>query len=227
MANPVGITVLTKQGILALTDASQGLITPAPKYFKASSKDYGDIYNGIDIQELEQVWYEGQIANAVPIDDNTVEFILDIPPDRATNYARTFGLYLDNGVLFALSKTFSPYPPLMHLRHRAQLKWSAINKILDFKYIPFYETEQYLSILDLSATLGELIIKHRKEIERLKEAREALFANSREFKERIEELEKDVQTLWNNQLAIFASLALHARLLVKHRQEIERLKGGV
>ncbi len=227
MANPVGKTVLTKQGIYALADASKGLITLAPRYFKASSKDYGDIYNGIDVQELEQVWYEDEIKGAIPVDDNTVEFILDIPPDRATNYTRTFGLYLDNGVLFALSKTPYPYPPLFRQTHRAQLKWSGINKLLDFKYIPFYEVEQSLALLDATATLGNRILKLRQEVENLKQAREVLFENDNEFRRRIEKLEKDVQNLWENQVSIFASLTLHAKLLIEHKKEIERLKGGI
>jgi len=53
-----------------------------------------------------------------------------------------------------------------------------------------------------------------------------LFENNKEFRRRIENLENDVKTLWENQLAIFSALTAYATLLIKHKQDIEKLKGG-
>ena len=225
MPSPVGKSYLTLNGLLALTDATKLGKKIAPKYFKVSSKDY-NLYPGIDLKDLSNVWYQDPIAGVFPVDKNQTEFLIDIPPEKATNFGKTFGLYLEDGTLFLVAKPPYPYPPLMRQRFKIQLVWSNINEALDFKYIPFYETEQDLAILDLSASLGSRIIKLRKDIELLKNAKNVLFENNKEFRRRIENLENDVKTLWENQLAIFSALTAYATLLIKHKQDIEKLKGG-
>jgi len=220
----VGKVILTVQGSYALADAQATGRNIKPKYYKVSNQD---IPLEPTLTDISGVWKQNNISGYTPIDNDTVEFVIDIPPEQATDYGKTFGLYLDDGTLFAIAKPPYPFPPHLRQTFRIQIRYSNINQITDFKYIPFYETEQSLSILDLSATFGEKILKLRQEVELLKNAREVLFSNSNELRERIEKLEEDVKTLWENQVAIFASLALQARLLLEHRQEIERLKGGI
>ncbi len=220
----VGKVILTVQGSYALADAQATGKNIQPKYYKVSNQD---IPLDPTLTDIPGVWKQDNISGYIPIDSDTVEFVIDIPPEEATNYGRTFGLYLADGTLFAIAKPPYPFPPNLRQTFRVQVRYSNINQITDFKYIPFYETEQSLSILDATATLGNRILKLRQEVENLKQAREVLFENSNEFRKRIEKLEKDVQNLWENQVSIFASLTLHAKLLIEHRKEIERLKGGI
>ena len=226
MPNPVGQGVLTINGANAVADAATTRRTIKPKYYKASRND---IPLDTTLTDISGVWRQADISGYVKLDERTVQFWIDIPPEQANDWTRTVGLYLDDGTLFAIAKPPYPLPPASRqsIFIQLQLEIYTLDQVFNFQYIPFYEAEQSYAILDLSAVLGKKIAEHKQEIERLKEAREVLFANSREFRKRIEKLEKDAKTLWNNQLAIFASLALHARLLVEHKQEIERLKGGV
>ena len=147
MTTPVGKTVLTAKGLLTLTDAARLGKKIAPKYFKVSSRDY-DLYPGIDLQDLQDVWHQGNISGAFPIDNNTTEFLIDIPPEKAQNFGRTFGLYLEDGTLFLVGKPPYPFAPLMRQTFKMQLVWLNASEIIDFRYIPFYETEQDLSLLD-------------------------------------------------------------------------------
>jgi hypothetical protein len=226
MATPVGKSYLTLSGLLALTDATKLGKKITPKYFKVSSKDY-DLYPGVDLKDLEEVWYQGDISGVIPVGYNSTQFIIDIPPEKAEQYGRTFGLYLEDGTLFLVAKPPYPFAPLLRQTFTVQLTWQNVNEVIDFKYVPFYETEQNLLILDLSASLGSRIIKLKKDVELLKNAQDVLFANDSEFKNQIEKLEEAVKALWGNQLSIFSALATHAMLLIQHKQDIEKLKGGV
>jgi len=184
-----------------------------------------------------RILYRGTPEVKAITDDHTIHYTCRIPEGLEPFLIKELYLFLDDGTLFAIgqSRVYVGNQLIDYVTYTGQTEkpltvavaFTNATKILSLKNVPMDEFEQYLSILDLSAVLGKKIAEHKQEIERLKEAREVLFANSREFRKRIEKLERDAKTLWNNQLSIFASLALHARLLVEHKQEIERLKGGV
>ena len=123
MSTAVGKTVITLNGLKALVEASSLGTKVKPSYFKVSDTDIGDIYPGIDIKDLSNVWYQAPISAIVPVDSSTVQFTLDIPQENATHYAKTFGLYLEDGTLFAVAKPPYPFPPLMRQRFRVQFVW--------------------------------------------------------------------------------------------------------
>jgi len=233
MTTPVGKTVLTAKGLLALTDATRLGKKITPKYFKVSSRDY-DIYPGIDLQDLSNVWHQGDISGVFPIDANTTEFLIDIPPEKATNFGRTFGLYLEDGTLFLVGKPPYPFAPLMRQTFKMQLVWLNANEIIDFRYIPFYETEQDLDLLHTSIVLGEGILQLRKEIVRLEKARERLFENDKELKQyadylqsQINLLKEQLETLYVNQVALYTTVVSQGTLLLQLKSDVERMKGGV
>jgi len=202
----------------------------APKYFKVSSKDY-NLYPGIDLKDLSDVWYQAPISGVFPVDKNQTEFLIDIPPEKATNFGKTFGLYLEDGTLFLVAKPPYPYPPLMRQRFKIQLVWSNINEALDFKYIPFHETEQDLKILSTLFTTFQSIQSLRQDINDLKLAKDRLFSNDREhfakeeaLQKQIDELFKKVETLWNNQLALVSNFYTLANILLKHAKILGRFE---
>ena len=184
-----------------------------------------------------RILYRGTPEVKAIIDDHTIHYTCRIPEGLQPFLIKELYLFLDDGTLFAIGQPrvyignqlidYVTYTGQTEKPLTVAVAFTNATKILSLKNVPMDELEQSYTILDLSGTLGRLIVRHRQEIEKLKQAREVLFENSREFRERIEKLERDAKSLWNNQLAIFTSLALHARLLLEHKQEIERLKGGV
>ena len=219
----VGQVILTVQGSYALADTQATGKNVQPKYYKVSNQD---IQLDPTLTDITGVWKTADISGYIPIDNDTVEFVIDIPPEQATDYGRTFGLYLADGTLFAVAKPPYPFPPALRQTFRVQVRYSNINQITDFKYIPFYETEQSMSILDVPLSLGDRILIARQELEDLKRAKDVLFANDREFRTRIEKLEQEVRTLEENQVALATSLYNLAYYVLRNTQEIERLKGG-
>lgn len=215
----VGEVVLTLQGSYALADAQATGKSIKPKYYKVSNKD---ITLDPTLRDISGVWKQANISGYVPIDKDTIEFIIDIPPEEATSYGKTFGLYLEEGTLFAIAKPPYPFPPYLRQTFKVQIRYTNISQMTDFQYIPFYETEQSLSLLDAFATLSHLIQNLRQDVEDLKRAKRALFQSSRslnELKERVNQLEA-------NQVALAASLYSLALIVQKNTLEIQRLKGG-
>jgi len=187
---PVGKTVLTAQGLLALTDATRLGKKITPKYFKVSSRDY-DLYPGIDLQDLSDVWHQGDISGVFPINDNTTEFLIDIPPEKATNFGKTFGLYLEDGTLFLVGKPPYPFAPLMRQTFKMQLVWLNANEIVDFRYIPFYAIEQNLSLLDSLSSLALSLFDIQEHLGILEQAKNDFYA----FKSFSNVLKKKLQRL--------------------------------
>lgn len=102
------------------------------------------------------------------IDDKTVEFVCDIEPTEATDYARVCGLYLDDGTLFMVAKPPYPFPPQLRQTFKIQMVYENITELLDFKYVAFSETEQDLSLLNLAAVSGNQILKNTLKLEGIK-----------------------------------------------------------
>ena len=149
-----GKTVVTLNGLKALTEASTLGKQVKPTLFKVSDQDVGDIYPGIDVDDLPGVWLTDSISAYVPVNDSTVQFILDIPADKATKFGRTFGLYLEDGTLFAVAKPPYPFPPLMRQRFKIQFVWEQIESVMNFEDIPFYEFDQDMTQLDVVSTIS-------------------------------------------------------------------------
>jgi hypothetical protein len=164
-----GKTVVTLKGLKALTEASALGKQIKPVYFKVSERDVGDIYPGIEINDLQEVWYQANISAYVPVNDSTVQFVLDIPQEKATKYGKTFGLYLEDGILFAVAKPPYPFPPGMRQRFKVQFVWEQIEAVMNFEDIPFYEFDQDMSRLELTATLGYQVLQNSLEIGLLKQ----------------------------------------------------------
>ncbi|OMH40229.1 gp53-like domain-containing protein [Desulfurobacterium indicum] len=149
-----GKTVITLNGLKALTEASTLGRQVKPVYFKVSDQDIGDIYPGIDIDDLSGVWYQANISGYISVNDSTVQFILDIPEESATKYGKVFGLYLEDGTLFAVAVPPYPFPPLMRQRFKVQFVWQQIDSVMNFEDIPFYEFDQDVVHLDAISTIS-------------------------------------------------------------------------
>ena len=184
-----------------------------------------------------RIIYRGIPEVKAIVDDHTIQYTCRIPAGLEPFLIKEIYLFLDDGTLFAIGqpRVYIGNQLIDYITYTGQtekpltvaITFTNATKILALKNVPMDEFEQSLSILDTTATLGTKILKLRKEVELLKQAREVLFSNDNEFRKRIEKLEKDVETLWQNQVAIFGSLALQAKILIEHRKEIERLKGGI
>ncbi len=220
----VGKSILTIKSSYALADASSTGKSIKPKYYKVSNQDLS-----LDptLTDISGVWKQADISGYFQVNDNTVEFLVDIPPEQAADYGKTFGLYLEDGTLFMIAKPPYPFPPQLRQTFKIQLIYQQANNLIDFQYIPFYETEQDLAIFDVAMTLGERLQTIRSEIELLKLARERLFANDREFRNRIEKLEADVYQLQKNQIALAASFYNLAAIVQKNTEEIQKIITGL
>ena len=158
----VGQSIITADGINALVNAAASGTSVKPKYFVFSHQDLvldpnlsaGDIHG----------WRTQDITLYQVLDGGTVEFVCDVPPTEATNYTRVCGLYLEDGTLFMVAKPPFPFPPQLRQTFKIQMVYENATELLDFKYVPFSEEEQSLSILDTSISLGLQAMENAKEI---------------------------------------------------------------
>ena len=227
----VGQSMLTLKGSYALADASSTGKSIRPKFYKVSNQD---IPLDPTLTDLTGVWKQADISGYFPIDENTVEFLVDISPEEASSYGKTFGLYLEDGTLFMIAKPPYPFPPALRQTFKIQLVYNNVNNLVDFQYLPFYETEQDLAIFDVSMTFFERLQIIRQEIEDLKLAKDRLFANDKEQRayeealtKRIEKLEADVNDLQQNQIALAASFYSLALITQRNTEEIQRILNGL
>ena len=156
----VGQSIITSSGIKALMDASAVGKLVKPKYFKFSDVDYNLDPTITDIGS----WIQKDITLYNTINENTIEFVCDVAPEEAAKYTKTAGLYLDDGTLFMLAKPPFPFPPLLRQTFKIQLVYQNAENLIDFSYLPFYETEQDLAILNNAAVFGDEILKNAQEI---------------------------------------------------------------
>jgi len=163
----VGQSIITSNGIKAFMDASAVGKLIKPKYFKFSDVDYT-----LDptIEDISS-WIQKNITLYNTINENTIEFVCDVAPEEAVKYTKTAGLYLDDGTLFMLAKPPFPFPPMLKQIFKIQLIYQNAENLIDFKYLPFYETEQDLAILGNSASIGELALKTSEDIAMLQIAK--------------------------------------------------------
>ena len=181
----VGQSIITSNGIKALMDASVVGKLVKPKYFKFSDADYT-----LDptIEDISG-WIQKDITLYNTINENTIEFVCDVPPEEAVKYTKTAGLYLEDGTLFMLAKPPFPFPPLLRQTFKIQLIYQNAENLIDFSYLPFYETEQDLAILENSASIGELTLKTSEDIAMLQIAKADYYKFKGEANERLGSLE--------------------------------------
>ncbi len=162
--NPVGESILTLAGLTAYQNASATGASIQPLTYQLSSKDYDLAAEGPTLDALDDVWRTDEISGYFTVDDDTVEYLLDIPAEDAEAYAYTAGLFLADGTLFMLAKPPYPFPPLFHQRFKIQLKYADAVALTDFKYLNFSETTQDLVTLGAKATANLQVLRNAHEL---------------------------------------------------------------
>ena len=157
MSTPIGQSLITAEGINALTQAQLVGGQIRPKFFRFSDTDM-TLDPTLSAEDIS-AWYTHDISLYRRIDNNTVEFVCDVSPEEATHYTRTAGLYLEDGTLYAVAKPPFPFPPMLRQTFKVQITYSNAGTLMDFKYIPHQETEQDLALLDTILTQGEVMMK--------------------------------------------------------------------
>ena len=223
-----GKTVITLDGLKALTEASSVGKQIKPAYFKVSDTDIGDIYPGIDVKELPSVWYQADITGYIPVNDSTVQFILDIPQEKATHYGKTYGLYLEDGTLFAVAKPPYPFPPLMRQRFRVQFVWQQIDSVMNFEDIPFYEFDQDVVHLDAVSTISLALFDVQEHLTVLEQFKADYYQFKSLASERLRNHEERISTnetkLRDHELAILDISASLGNQILRNSLEIGLLK---
>lgn len=156
----VGQSIITANGIKALMDASAVGKKVQPKKFVFSEQE---IALDPTITSLSG-WIERDISLYNVLDGDTIEFVCDVPPEEATHYTKTAGLLLEDGTLFMLAKPPFPFPPMLRQTFKIQLRYQNAEQLVDFHYLPHYETEQDLAILQNAAALGGEILENARKI---------------------------------------------------------------
>jgi len=148
----VGSSIVTADGINALANASASGTSVKPKYFKFSNQNLV-LDPNLSASDITG-WRTQDINLYQTVDSQTVEFVCDVIPTEAVDYARVCGLYLDDGTLFMVAKPPYPFPPQLRQTFKIQMVYENATELLDFKYLSFSEEEQSLSILDTALSLG-------------------------------------------------------------------------
>ncbi len=215
----VGQSVITAAGIRAMADAAATGKLVQPKYFRFSSADH---MLDPTIQELVG-WIEKDISLYTKINDNTVEFLCDVKPEEAIDYGRIAGLFLEDGTLFMLAKPQYPFPPSLRQTFKIQLVYKDAEQLLDFQYLPFYETEQDLRLNNATAVLSNLFIKLSNKVREMQQRVEAIYkktdADRDALERKIEEVDiksedhlRDVEVMLLNNSAVLGNMILeHAQ----------------
>lgn len=215
----VGQSILTFSGILALSDALQTGRQVKVKEYKASTQD---ITLDPHMTTLPQVWKTGNISAYIPVNQNTVEFIVDIPQEEATEFSRAFGLYLENDTLFMLAKPPYPFPPGLRQVMKIQLVFQNATQIINFQYVPFYETEQDLRNLDTSVKVGTEVLRLRTDVEALEDRADSLQLQVSVERAEVENLKQESITAGENILSLLASYYQLAGLYLEHLRTLHQ-----
>jgi len=223
-----GKSVITLKGLKALTEASSVGRRVKPVYFKVSDQDIGDIYPGIDIEDLSGVWYQADISGYIPVNDSTVQFILDIPQEKAIKYGKVFALYLEDGTLFAIAKPPYPFPPLMRQRFKVQFIWEQIETVMNFEDIPFYEFDQDVVHLDAVSTISLALFDVQEHLTVLEQFKADYYRFKSSTSERIQNHKERISTnevkLQEHELAILDMSATFGEKTLQNSLEIGLLK---
>ena len=164
-----GVSILTLAGLTAYQSASATGSSVQPVTYQFSSRDYDLDDGGASLAALEEVWKEADISGYFAVNDDTVEFLVDIPPDEAEGYGRTCGLFLADGTLFMVAKPPYAFPPMFHQRFKIQLVYNNASALTDFQYLSFAETTQDLVALAAKAHANLQTLRNAREIGRIKQ----------------------------------------------------------
>jgi hypothetical protein len=223
-----GKTVITLNGLKALTEASSLGRQVKPVYFKVSDADIGDIYPGIDLKDLPSVWHQANISGYIPVNDSTVQFVLDIPQDKAIKYGKIFGLYLEDGTFFAVAKPPYPFPPLMRQRLKAQFVWQQIESVMNFEDIPFYEFDQDVAHLDALSTISLALFDVQEHLTVLEQFKADYYRFKSSTSKKLQNHESRISTnevkLQDHELAILDMSATLGNQILQNSLEIGLLK---
>lgn len=221
----VGQSILTFRGLMALTDALQKNRQVKVTQYGASTQDINLDPNMTSLG----TWKTGSISAYIPVNQNTVEFIIDIPQEEATNYSRAFGLYLEDGTLFMLAKPPYPFPPGLRQVMKIQLVFQNATQIINFQYVPFYETEQDLRIIEATLILGSKMLEVQEDIALLKQRDTALQQQINTLKAendtqntRLIDLEVDAKTNEENILSLLGSYFTLTALFLENLKKLRR-----
>lgn len=221
----VGKVILTVQGSYALADAQATGKNIQPEYYKVSNQD---IPLDPTLTDLPGVWKQDNISGYIPVDPDTVEFVIDIPHEEAKSWGKTFGLYLSDGTLFAIAKPPYPFPPNLRQTFRIQVRYSNINQITDFKYIPFYETEQSLMTLQTAAVLGDEILSLSKTLSLLEGDYRQLKAKvNRLLNQHSERLSEQEKLTFELQLLLLQAISTLGDAINNLAKDISALKAQI
>ena len=168
MTQPLGLSVLTLRGLEAYQAASAVGASVQPVTYQFSNLEYDLAAEGLGLTELAGVWREAAISGYFAVDRDTVEFLVDVPPDEAVDYGRTCGLYLADGTLFLVAAPPFAFPPAFHQRFKIQLRYGNAAALTDFQYLPFQETSQDLVTLGHKATSNLQVLRNARELGLLK-----------------------------------------------------------
>ena len=221
-----GKSIITGLGLKALRDASLHNREVMPKYFKFSSNDI-ELDTKIESEDIDG-WIKQDINLYQVLDDNTVEFICDVEPTKATSYAVVCGLYLEDGTLFMVAKPPYPFPPQARQTLKIQFVFQNALNVLDFKYLPFSEEEQSLSALDTALTFGSETIDFAEEEGLNKKRVEEISEDILFLKERANADKQKINTLFgeieNLQVCVFENSLSLGIDIIGSSEEIGLLK---
>jgi len=225
----VGSSIVTVDGINAFANASASGTSIKPKYFKFSSHN---IDMNPTIKDIDG-WITQEINLYQVINNETVEFVCDVSPEKAVDYTRSCGLYLEDGTLFMIAKPPYPFPPGLRQTFKIQLVYQNASELINFEYLPFSETEQSLSILDTNTQIGLLAYEVKEDIEKLKQRADAIYkkevGDKNELKSNINRVESGLKSEIERvekaaHLDVLNSNAVLGNLIFETREKIEKIK---
>lgn len=169
----VGECIITNNGVRAFVDASGTGANIKPEYYIVTHENISLDPTLITLEG----WRQDNISAYIPVNENTIEFIINIPVEDALNYGTTFGLFLDDDTLFMLAKPPYPLPPALRQIFKIQLVYKDSQALVDFSYIPFDQTEQDLSRLEEITQNGSRTLMFMDKINKM----EAKLSNMTDF----------------------------------------------
>ncbi len=189
-----------------------------------------------------RIIYQGQPQVKAIVNDHLIQYSCIIPAGLNPFLIKEVYLFLDDGTLFAIGQPrITAQNPdgstqlIDYIAYTGQtekpllvgVSFTNASSILSLQNVSMDEFEQSAALFDVSMTLGNRILTLRQEIEDLKLAKQTLFKNDREFRQRIEQLEEQVYYLQKNQIALAASFYNLAAIVQKNTDEITKILNGL
>jgi len=162
----VGEIMLTNDGINAILRAKASKTTIKVTHYKQIETEvaFDPRLKAKDING----WREHTLDRPSIVNNDVVAYVIDCPIDEATHFTRTIALFMENGLLYALSKPPFPIPPSVRQRFSVKVGFSNIAKIMSFNYVNSEEEDRAFRELSHTALMGSLILKNAREITTLK-----------------------------------------------------------